>query len=320
MQKTILIFIPDTFQACKTGFLEGFYKEYQDCEAYYIINNTSLRETSQNIGLVVSDSKLKNKGLLFDNVLHRWEIAQSPNRNFIKVFYEYEAFRESVSIEANEHYGEHFQFLAKHLKKSDRKLKENGKKNYLLLAATVILNVIAFCLERLDRGKCLWGYSATFSHFYDNIVLFQWTINELIREKHFTLRVGNLVVSKLADLALGIYLLTVFLENEAVVLEIIDSTRESIIHNFRHLLIYLMGSPIGLKLNYAFNSSLGKFFFYHISLWRIFLLTMQPYIGQYFKLLVLPGAFGFSYQIAMISDVVSIATFHVYCIYVYAAR
>lgn len=81
-----------------------------------------------------------------------------------------------------------------------------------------------------------------------------------------------------------------------------------------------MGSPIGLKLNHAFNKSLAQFFFYHISLWKIFLLSLTPVFNKYFRFLVLPGALGLSFQIAMISDIISIATFHVYCIYVYAAR
>lgn len=39
----------------------------------------------------------------------------------------------------------------------------------------------------------------------------------------------------------------------------------------RKLLSSLMGSPVGLKLNKAFNTMLGKCFLYHIELWWIFL-------------------------------------------------
>lgn len=39
----------------------------------------------------------------------------------------------------------------------------------------------------------------------------------------------------------------------------------------RELLSSLMGSPVGLKLNKAFNTMLGKCFLYHIELWWIFL-------------------------------------------------
>lgn len=80
-----------------------------------------------------------------------------------------------------------------------------------------------------------------------------------------------------------------------------------------------MGVPIGLKLNYAFNKTLGQFFFYHISLWKIFLLCLKP-LFAYFRYLAIPGSLGISFQMAMIYDLMSVATFHVYCIYVYAAR
>ncbi|XP_060523018.1 phosphatidylinositol N-acetylglucosaminyltransferase subunit Q [Cylas formicarius] len=81
-----------------------------------------------------------------------------------------------------------------------------------------------------------------------------------------------------------------------------------------------MGSPIGLKLNHAFNNSLGMFFFYHINLWRIFLQATRPLLNEYFLFLVLPAVLGVSFQFAMLIDIVSMMTFHVYCIYVYAAR
>lgn len=81
-----------------------------------------------------------------------------------------------------------------------------------------------------------------------------------------------------------------------------------------------MGSPVGLKLNYSFNKTLGNFFLYHISLWRAFLQATSPLLKLGLHLLVIPGALGLSFQAALISDLVAFSTFHVYCIYVYAAR
>lgn len=81
-----------------------------------------------------------------------------------------------------------------------------------------------------------------------------------------------------------------------------------------------MGSPVGLKLNFAFSHNLGKFFLYHITLWETFLMVTKPLMKYALRLLIIPGAFGLTYQAALISDLISFATFHVYCIYVYAAR
>lgn len=95
---------------------------------------------------------------------------------------------------------------------------------------------------------------------------------------------------------------------------------QTIIQGIKQLLIILMGSPVGLKLNYAFSQNLGKFFLYHITLWETFLMVTKHMIKYALRLLIIPGAMGLTYQAALISDVVSFATFHVYCIYVYAAR
>lgn len=81
-----------------------------------------------------------------------------------------------------------------------------------------------------------------------------------------------------------------------------------------------MGSPVGLKLNYAFSQNLGHFFLYHISLWEAFLQASRFLLKYTFKLSIIPGALGLTYQAALLSDLITFASFHVYCIYVYAAR
>ncbi|XP_052740060.1 phosphatidylinositol N-acetylglucosaminyltransferase subunit Q isoform X2 [Bicyclus anynana] len=86
------------------------------------------------------------------------------------------------------------------------------------------------------------------------------------------------------------------------------------------LLKWLMGAPAGLKLNNAFNKMLGNYFLYHVELWWLFLdmsgekLDIVMHIYQYL------GYLGFTFQAAIISDMMCLATFHCYCIYVYAAR
>lgn len=95
---------------------------------------------------------------------------------------------------------------------------------------------------------------------------------------------------------------------------------QAIIVSIQKLLVILMGSPVGLKLNYAFSQNLGRFFLYHISLWEAFLEISQSLLQHSFKLLIIPGSLGLTYQIALLTDLFAFTTFHVYCIYVYAAR
>ena len=46
--------------------------------------------------------------------------------------------------------------------------------------------------------------------------------------------------------------------------------------NLQLLIEWLMGVPVGLKLNRPLSTVLGKFFLYHLYLWK-------TYIGNYFK-------------------------------------
>ncbi|KAF0758238.1 phosphatidylinositol N-acetylglucosaminyltransferase subunit Q [Aphis craccivora] len=82
---------------------------------------------------------------------------------------------------------------------------------------------------------------------------------------------------------------------------------------------WLMGSPAGLKLNDPLNSLLGTCFLYLVNLWWSFLVLCRPFLELTFQVYVFIGIFGLSYQIAIIEDVLAIVSFHVYCIYVYAA-
>ena len=45
-----------------------------------------------------------------------------------------------------------------------------------------------------------------------------------------------------------------------------------------------MGAPAGLKLNSVLSHSLGKFFLYHIHLWRTFLHVITPYVSHFLHL------------------------------------
>ena len=85
-----------------------------------------------------------------------------------------------------------------------------------------------------------------------------------------------------------------------------------------------MGIPIGLKLNSPLNQFLGKFFLHHVRLWleyiQMILLAFGHGNERSLFWLLLSTCFGFSFFIAVCSDVLSVLSFHIYCFYVYAAR
>lgn len=88
----------------------------------------------------------------------------------------------------------------------------------------------------------------------------------------------------------------------------------------KDLINWLMGAPAGLKLNHALNNIMGKFFLYHIQLWWTFLIFSKPLMDLAFKVLLLFGKLGITFQISIAADLLALVSFHTYCIYVYAAR
>lgn len=54
------------------------------------------------------------------------------------------------------------------------------------------------------------------------------------------------------------------------------SSTDAALFYLRQLMTWLMGAPAGLKLNAVLSQSLGKFFLYHIHLWRTFLQVTTP--------------------------------------------
>lgn len=92
-----------------------------------------------------------------------------------------------------------------------------------------------------------------------------------------------------------------------------------IVKQLQMLLDSLKGSPVGLKLNSELNNFFLGCFRYHVDLWATFLVIVAPVIKHLFVPLAVFGCLGFSFQLAMLSDILSIITLHAHCIYIYAA-
>lgn len=105
-----------------------------------------------------------------------------------------------------------------------------------------------------------------------------------------------------------------------------------------------MGSPAGLKLNEPLSSLFGSMVLYYLDIWWSFLSwlfcflyvmlsllylfklllsfpgTVRPVLEIFFQILIRIGFLGLTFQLAVCADIFAIISFHVYCIYVYAAR
>ncbi|KAH7942954.1 hypothetical protein HPB52_002729 [Rhipicephalus sanguineus] len=91
---------------------------------------------------------------------------------------------------------------------------------------------------------------------------------------------------------------------------------ETVVQHLQTLIQWLMGAPAGLKLNTALNNALGRFFLYHISLWKTYVGVVDPWVGALFSLW--PGSL--TLHLALASDLLALATVHMYCFYGYACR
>lgn len=91
---------------------------------------------------------------------------------------------------------------------------------------------------------------------------------------------------------------------------------ETVVQHLQILIQWLMGVPAGLKLNTALNNALGRFFLYHISLWKTYVGVVDPWVGALFSLW--PGSL--TLHLALASDLLALATVHMYCFYGYACR
>lgn len=137
--------------------------------------------------------------------------------------------------------------------------------------------------------------------------------------RRVTLRYRNKLCALLLDVILGLWL-ACFVHwekgfSEQVPWASLEWT-EHVVQGLQSVVKWLMGAPAGLKLNAQLNNALGSFFLYHISLWRTYVFVLDPWVGALLSLW--PGSL--TLHLALASDLLALATVHVYCFYGYACR
>ncbi|XP_019754159.2 phosphatidylinositol N-acetylglucosaminyltransferase subunit Q [Dendroctonus ponderosae] len=316
-----LVFIPKRFSTEKCGFIEGFHRKKPNFDVYYITHPEVHTTCKNQLGYVGKHPNVEFPGkntLFITQGTKNIHLDKENNEDIhvTQIRYEYEAFRNSKLVsEGDKIYGILLGELAEKISESRAIVNENNTGVFYWFFA--LLNIIIKIFTKLNPviKNC-----TTLTYIQSSVKSLKWIANHLESEKKFTPQLGNLCLAKCIDILLGVAFIWLCLPYKCIVTSNLHYISQGSVTHLRELLLYLMGSPIGLKLNYAFNHSLGKFFFYHINLWKVFLQAMQPILEANFQLLLLPALFGVSYQLAIICDIISLATFHVYCIYVYAAR
>uniref|UniRef100_A0AAR2J4W9 Phosphatidylinositol glycan anchor biosynthesis, class Q n=2 Tax=Pygocentrus nattereri TaxID=42514 RepID=A0AAR2J4W9_PYGNA len=136
------------------------------------------------------------------------------------------------------------------------------------------------------------------------------------------MRKANIFVSFLLDVALGLLLISwLYRENRISQLaNTLVPVADHVAKELQELLEWLMGAPAGLKMNRALDEVLGRFFLYHIHLWISYIRLMSPFIEMILWYVGLSACLGLTFALSVLSDIVALLTFHIYCFYVYGAR
>ncbi|XP_051569822.1 phosphatidylinositol N-acetylglucosaminyltransferase subunit Q-like [Myxocyprinus asiaticus] len=136
------------------------------------------------------------------------------------------------------------------------------------------------------------------------------------------MRKANVFVSFLVDIALGLLLISwLYRENRIGKLaNTVAPVADHVAKELQELLQWLMGAPAGLKMNRSLDQVLGRFFLYHIHLWISYIHLMSPFIERILWYVGLSACLGLTFALSIVSDIVALLTFHIYCFYVYGAR
>lgn len=221
---------------------------------------------------------------------------------------------------------DHFKTLTLSLKKSSdhQKLCESSlvSSNFTKQCVIKMLTLFGALLTITNKLHFVLKFSTLGLHFYEFFKNTYWALEEMYKRKKVTLKTGNCFLGICIDILSGLLVLHVFMSyiETSYLFDFISFTSEKIVDSLKDMVHYLMGSPADLKLNHPLNSILGKFFLYHIDLWWSFLGATRPLLEFGFQVFKYTGCLGLSFQIAFLADLLAVASFHVYCIYVYAAR
>ncbi|XP_061761625.1 phosphatidylinositol N-acetylglucosaminyltransferase subunit Q isoform X1 [Nerophis ophidion] len=138
---------------------------------------------------------------------------------------------------------------------------------------------------------------------------------------HF-MRKANIFVSFLVDVALGMMLVSWLYKDQhiSMLANTLVPAADHVAKELEELLQWLMGAPAGLKMNRALDQVLGRFFLYHIHLWISYIHLMSPFMEAILWYGGLSACLGLTFALSLLSDMVALLTFHIYCFYVYGAR
>uniref|UniRef100_A0A4W3IB20 Phosphatidylinositol glycan anchor biosynthesis, class Q n=1 Tax=Callorhinchus milii TaxID=7868 RepID=A0A4W3IB20_CALMI len=196
----------------------------------------------------------------------------------------------------------------------------------LVKQASVPICMALSCLWRLLNVwplRFLWSKLSTCVQVAHRLEHLQMITSTTKAQTHSEfMRKANLFVSFLIDVALGILLISWLYQKNRIgqLAGALVPFADYIAKELQNLLEWLMGAPAGLKMNKALDQVLGRFFLYHIHLWISYIHLMSPFIEMILWYAGLSACLGLTIALSIVSDIIALLTFHIYCFYVYGAR
>lgn len=356
MLHNLLVFIPEKLCAKQSGYLLGkvIYDAHSNLKKFYIISlskagsTESIKCTLDTIGYYSNinngakefldykhsdwvhiaakrSQNTEDEFCLTNIVLNNKRIDLSTIRATI-ILYDHRALQETELFESKAASGDHFYELAKLIQSMKDELRTKSKfvciwETLLTCHIFLYLYPVLWLSKITEKLLPVLKYSSLGLHVYSWLENIKWMLITILHDKNFKLKTGNYALAIVIDIALGIFvlqLLQYYIKDQPS--QLLLNNAEKVVETLKDLINWLMGVPAGLKLNHALNNSMGKFFLYHIQLWWTFLTFLKPLLDLAFKILLLFGRLGVTFQISIIADLLALVSFHTYCIYVYAAR
>ncbi|XP_066596372.1 phosphatidylinositol N-acetylglucosaminyltransferase subunit Q-like isoform X2 [Prorops nasuta] len=331
--KNLLIFIPISFSKKKSGYIFGKIVQDVNKDVIKFSESTatySEKQSSEWIDIYLSKNiSTNNYEYDIKNIIINGEKVLLTFHHIFIITYDKLALEETELFSSRSSKQNHFyelrNILQNHQVKEEiqRKSGFNSIKNTLITYhAFLCFYPVVFLTKAMNKLMPLLRYSSLGLHIIHWLENMKWMLMTIMQNKRLTLKTGNYISTTIFDMLLGIFVLKFLLNN---IMDIAPSiallnNAEHVVEALKSLIDWLMGAPAGLKLNYMFNTILGKFFLYNIHLWWTFLLFIQPVMDFAFNVLFLFGNLGITFQISIAADLLSLISFHSYCIYVYAAR
>ncbi|XP_063200148.1 phosphatidylinositol N-acetylglucosaminyltransferase subunit Q-like [Chroicocephalus ridibundus] len=194
----------------------------------------------------------------------------------------------------------------------------------LLTPHAAVVNIVTRCqVLKFWPLSFLWSKLLTCEQLRHHLQHLQViSSNNNAQNQTHPMRKANIFISLLIDVALGMLLMSWLYQKNRIghLDDTLIPVADHVAEELQDLLQWLMGAPAGLKTNPALDQVLGRFFLYHIHLWISYIHLMSPFIEMILWYVGLSACLGLTLALCILSDIIALLTFHIYCFYAYRAR